>query len=137
MLSIELLKTSSWECVHFATAAEISAVRREIVPPQFAVFDCDGKIIRSDLELFASISSAMSFPGYFGKNWDAFEECISDMSWRNAGGYLLILENSQMLWSTAALVGGRLVSTWLSAAQQWSEESIPFHLVFEVSDLRA
>ena len=31
--------------------------------------------------VFAFYSKALSFPDYFGWNWDAFDECITDLSW--------------------------------------------------------
>ena len=31
--------------------------------------------------LFARFSAAFEFPWYFGKNWDAFTDCIGDLEW--------------------------------------------------------
>ncbi|MFD8321970.1 barstar family protein [Kitasatospora purpeofusca] len=37
-----------------------------------------GANCRSRAALFAEWARALSFPGYFGHNWDAFEECLND-----------------------------------------------------------
>jgi RNAse (barnase) inhibitor barstar len=39
------------------------------------------KNIRTKAELFHFLSTELKFPDYFGKNWDALEECIGDLSW--------------------------------------------------------
>jgi len=36
------------------------------------------------LELLDAIAAALNFPGYFGRNWDAFWDCICDLSWLDA-----------------------------------------------------
>jgi hypothetical protein len=41
---------------------------------------------RSKICLF---KGALQFPDYFGNNWDAFDECISDLSWLNAESFLI------------------------------------------------
>ena len=35
--------------------------------------------------LFAAFATSLNFPVYFGENWDAFEECLRDLSWLPAG----------------------------------------------------
>ena len=35
-------------------------------------------------ELFELYAATLAFPDYFGKNWDAFIDCLSDLSWIDA-----------------------------------------------------
>ncbi|MBI3149753.1 MAG: barstar family protein [Betaproteobacteria bacterium] len=37
--------------------------------------------IRSKAELLAALASAGHFPGCFGGNWDALQDCLLDLSW--------------------------------------------------------
>jgi hypothetical protein len=37
--------------------------------------------IRSKDDLLRFLSKQLNFPEYFGCNWDAFEECLNDLSW--------------------------------------------------------
>jgi ribonuclease inhibitor len=38
----------------------------------------DLSTIKSRLELHAVLARALGFPDYYGRNWDAFNECIRD-----------------------------------------------------------
>ncbi|MBR0705334.1 barstar family protein [Bradyrhizobium liaoningense] len=39
--------------------------------------------------LLTAIATQLSFPDYFGGNWDALEECIRDLSWLPSGRVLV------------------------------------------------
>jgi hypothetical protein len=39
--------------------------------------------------LIATLDKQLSFPDYFGGNWDAFEECLRDLSWLPTGRVIL------------------------------------------------
>src|SRR3546814_21053008 len=45
-------------------------------------------------EALARLQMALKFPDWFGGNWDALADCLSDMSWWPAAGYLLLLEHA-------------------------------------------
>ena len=48
--------------------------------------------------LFDEMAAAFQFPYYFGENWDALDECLADLSWLPAAGYvILIRESSEVL----------------------------------------
>ncbi|HNP86504.1 MAG TPA: barstar family protein [Kouleothrix sp.] len=56
-------------------------------------FLLDGRTIDAKATFLAAAAQAIQFPGYFGANWDAFEECLNDLSWVPALGYVLLYDN--------------------------------------------
>lgn len=39
--------------------------------------------------LHNEVAAALQFPDYYGENWDAMDECITDLSWMPADWYLI------------------------------------------------
>lgn len=83
--------------------------------------------VRDKQALLAAIARALDFPDWFGGNWDALEDCLTDLSWRTAGGHLLVLEGAQHLAPDDA---GVLIDVLSSAAEFWSGRGTPFFAVF-------
>ena len=75
--------------------------------------------------LLKNIARALAFPEWFGENWDALEDCLTDLSWRDAGGYVLVFENAQ---SNDDL--GVLTDVLRSSAEFWAGRGTPFFAVF-------
>ena len=48
-------------------------------------------------EFLERTAAALGFPSWFGGNWDAFFDCLTDLGWRPAAGYVLILEHTDDL----------------------------------------
>ena len=36
----------------------------------------------------------MKFPDHFGKNWDAFYDCLTDMEWVESKGYVIYFDHT-------------------------------------------
>ena len=83
--------------------------------------------VRDKQALLAAIARALDFPEWFGGNWDALEDCLTDLSWRTAAGHVLVLEGAQHLARDDA---GVLVDVLSSAAEFWSGRGRPFFAVF-------
>jgi RNAse (barnase) inhibitor barstar len=54
------------------------------------------KTIRGDKcvtvsDLHNEIAAALQFPGYYGENWNALDECLRDLEWLPASWYLIHL----------------------------------------------
>lgn len=121
------LKKATPVAVHFAQSEEVMA---DIGSLGLAVMEGSVARVTTDKDLFAVVSTAMQFPDYFGNNWDALDECLGDMDWLPADGYLLILRDAACGWSQSPRSLGRFVTAWLEASEYWTGNQIPFHLVF-------
>lgn len=58
-----------------------------------------GALCTTVTELFREISSALRFPVYFGWNWAAFDECITDLSWLKFSSLLIIVNDYDIIFS--------------------------------------
>ena len=47
----------------------------------FKIVLLDGERITDDEEFFSEIAPALSFPDYFGRNWNAFNDSFSDIAY--------------------------------------------------------
>ena len=92
--------------------------------------------------LFDECAAALQFPNYFGENWPAFDECLSDMdSLPLAGGtVLLVLDAEQTLADDAGdlpalvrvLAGASLAyATPIERGEWWDRPAVPFHVVLQ------
>lgn len=71
-----------------------------------------------------ALARALQFPGWFGRNWDALEDCLSDLSWRPARGHLLLFDGFPR-----GDERGVLIDVLRSSAQFWAARSHPFFAV--------
>jgi hypothetical protein len=75
-----------------AGSSRIDAVEKLATENGLAFFLVQGHEIHRKDEFLKAAADALGFPEYFGHNWDAFEDCLKDMSWHPAGGYVMVLE---------------------------------------------
>jgi RNAse (barnase) inhibitor barstar len=47
--------------------------------------------------LLHALYQSCQFPAYFGFNWDALLDCLSDFGWHAAKGYALIVRNAEVI----------------------------------------
>jgi RNAse (barnase) inhibitor barstar len=59
-------------------------------PAGWRVGVLDGATITDAAGLLYGCAVALDFPGWYGRNWDALADCLRDLSWLPAGGYLLV-----------------------------------------------
>ena len=77
--------------------------------------------------LLRRVAAALGFPGWFGENWDALEDCLTDLSWREAQGHVLALEGFQFLPADEL---GELIDVMITAAEFWADQGRAFFAVF-------
>ena len=76
--------------------------------------------------LLTDIGKAMKFPDWFGHNFDALADCLADMEWRPAEGYLILLEHCDGIHGNAEADFVTTLQVFEQAANQWRGDDIPF-----------
>lgn len=76
--------------------------------------------------LLDAFSAALAFPAWFGGNWDALEDCLADLSWRKAPGWLLLISATEQVPDDDL---GVLRDVLASVAESWGGRGKPFHAV--------
>jgi hypothetical protein len=77
--------------------------------------------------LLQRIGATLGFPDWFGQNWDALEDCLTDLSWREAQGHVLAFEGFQFVPPADV---GELIDVLITAAEFWPQQGKPFFAVF-------
>ena len=71
-------------------------------------------------------AAALGFPSWFGGNWDAFFDCLADLSWRPARGHVLVFENTADMRRHAPEALDTAITILADAAVTWDERGKPF-----------
>lgn len=81
--------------------------------------------VEAKVNLFDSLARALAFPDWFGRNWDALEDVLSDLSWRKGDGHVVLFRSYPSGEELAILL-----DVLRSAAEYWTGRGKPFFAVF-------
>jgi RNAse (barnase) inhibitor barstar len=108
-------------------------------PPGFVVRVFDSRKCHTKAGLLGEFARVLDFPSYFGKNWDAFEECLTDLQWLPAPGYLFIMTEAEHVlldhdeeYETFIKILEETGKVW--AIEQDVRPAIPFHVLVVVDE---
>jgi len=111
--------------------------------PNGKTIDLDGAQLATTDLLFNAMQAAFHLPGYFGHNWDALDECLSDLSWFPATQYQVAISNwervleaeprSKLIFERMMLRVAEEWATPIQEGQSWDRPSIPFHWIICVA----
>jgi RNAse (barnase) inhibitor barstar len=111
-------------------------------PTGFALKVIKGGHCKTPANLFAEFARALGFPDYFGHNWDALEECLADLEWLPAKGYILLITDAGRVlpddegeYETFLEILRDAGETWGNGqAEMGARRATPFHVLFAVSE---
>lgn len=75
--------------------------------------------------VFEQFSDALRFPSYFGWNWPALSECLSDLQWLSARRYLIIIENAPRILRENVDRRGVFFSILAEVGRHWANSYEP------------
>jgi RNAse (barnase) inhibitor barstar len=76
------------------------------------------------------LERSLHFPDWYGANWDALADCLTDMSWNEADGYLLILQRTEVLQATDQKAFDTLLEVLRDTVVAWRKQGVAFWTLF-------
>lgn len=92
----------------------------------YAVSRLDLSAAKDKDGLLKRIALTLEFPDWFGHNWDALQDCLTDLSWQPAEGYVMLLEHCDAFRAGHGEDFATVLQIFESASAYWREENVPF-----------
>ena len=132
MGEMSLLKTVSPNVVQSIRAFRVTDLQAEaaLLGQHFLYAYCAEATTKQ--QVLAIIAEAFCFPKHFGKNFDALEDCLTDLAYK-AGpqqGFLIVLEQLPNTPKFDKEARETLLDVFRDAADFWAEKKIPFRVFY-------
>ena len=109
---------------HCASVGPEALMQAEAAGWLGAVVDLAGAT--SKAEFMDRCATGLELPGYFGRNWDALADCLTDLSWwGETDGYLLLVTSWSDFAQAAPKDAATAAETFLAATGFWAVRDAP------------
>src|SRR6476660_8897575 len=103
----------------------VAAVARRVASTDTRLAVLPGNRITDKSTLLRAAAEALTFPPYFGRNWDAFADCLSDLSWLPAPGCAILYDNPAPLIRQSPQDWAIAIEIFGAAAERWRVADVP------------
>ncbi len=93
----------------------------------------DGEKITSKAEFLQAAAQALQFPAYFGYNWDAFEDCLTDLDRLTGKGHVLLYSQPESFAKANPKDWQTLMAIFRSATKDWLKGGLSLYVLFETT----
>ena len=94
------------------------------------IFRIDMGNAGSKEDFLAYIAEKLQFPNWFGRNWDALNDCLTDPT---KTGHVLIFQNCENFATRHRRDFESAIAVFVAAADYWRSQGQPFWVLFEAS----
>jgi hypothetical protein len=114
-------------------------------PPRgFVARTLEGRRCRTKRTLLDELARAFEFPAHFGWNWDALEDCLTDLDWLPGEGYRLVVRAADRLLARDETSYATFIALLADVGRAWAmattghpgRSAVAFHTVLVVAPNR-
>ncbi|MSP14777.1 MAG: barnase inhibitor [Chloroflexi bacterium] len=114
-----------------------ATVQHIVEPAGWRCFRLDGREISDKASFLRACATAMGFPGYFGHNWDAFEESLRDLSWAPAPGYVVLFDHAGQFATVAPGEWATALAIFQDSVAAWGQTGVPLYVLLRGRGIKA
>ena len=111
-----------------ATPSDVANLLMAWTPahPQWDIVRVRGRKSSDEARFFDELAAAMQFPYYFGENWSAVWDCITDLNWLKGSSFLIVFDSAEYLLTESPRGFKLLLDELTDANTLWHRETADF-----------
>ncbi|HEY9618128.1 MAG TPA: barstar family protein [Microcoleaceae cyanobacterium] len=113
------------------TEIEVEALFEFCRTHDFQLVCLDGQTITNKSEFLQACAQAMEFPQHFGLNWDALEDCLTDLDWLPAKGYVVLYEQPELFAQSEPIEWSTTLEIFQAAIEYWQNTNVPMYVLLK------
>ena len=126
-----LLKNASASGVYYLSASRQSAIEAAASQARFCILAASISKAASTEEVLATLGAAFKFPTWYGTNFDALCDCLTDPDWQPANGHVLVINGLTNLRATHPDDFATLIAVLQAAAEIRRDAHSPFWILID------
>ena len=115
----------------YAAPASLTALRQAAAATGLAWFELDLAGVADKAAFLSRCQAAFKLPRSFGHNWDALADCLGDLSWRPARGYVVHCRNGEAFAHATPAEFAALLEILAGAATYWQAQDKMFTVLLD------
>jgi RNAse (barnase) inhibitor barstar len=120
--------------VYFVGVDDLDRLARTAARDELGVCRIDLAGCRDKDELLRRLAVSLQLPPTFGHNWDALADCLRDLGWMSAWGYVLLFEHAGELRQAAEADFNILLGILDDAATFGNDNDTPWFAFLALPD---
>ena len=125
-MSDDFLRDSTRAGLYYLAAEHHQAVARQASRLGFRLLHADLAACRTNAEMLTELGRAFDFPEWYGANFDALFDCLTDPDWKAAPGHVLLI-----LGNVAKGPPSTLLEVLSAAAEERRTAGHPFWILVD------
>lgn len=130
-MSDKLLKNANASGVFHLAPARRSAIETASRQAHFCLLKADIVGPSSAHAVLLQLGAALDFPIWYGANFDALYDCLTDPDWQPAKGHVLLINGMAHLRSSDPADFATLIEVFQSAAETRRTMQTPFWVLLD------
>ena len=130
----KLLAAPGFAGVYHLPHSDRKALKQATQALRFGWLQADLDGLRGIAAVLAKFGGDLRLPDWYGANYDALADCLTDLGWNDAPGYVLHVAGADSLHAHDETAFATLNEVFAAVIDHWRETGIPFWVFY---DLRA
>ena len=115
----------------YCLTGKVDAMERAAKGAGLSIIKLDIGRVRGKSGFLSKMATTLKFPRHFGRNWDALHDCLTDLSWLDTGGWLIVITNFTPFAKRHKKDFSLAIEVLASAAEYWRGQDKPFWVLVQ------